>query len=199
MASTVIANRLKPVLQCIIHQDQKGFLSGRFIGENIRIIYDILFETKQQNIPGLSLSVDFQQAFDSVSWKFISKTLDYYNFGPSFKKWISLFQNGTESAVLQNGFISEFFHLQRGCRQGDPISPYIFILCVEVLGLMIRKNDNIRGIRINDSETKLSQYADDTQIFLDGSENSLRTTLTTLQKFYLMSGLQINVEKTKAV
>ena len=103
MASTVIANRLKPVLQCIIHQDQKGFLSGRFIGENIRIIYDI-FETKQQNIPSLLLSVDFQQAFDSVSWKFISKTLDYYNFGPSFKKWISLFQNGTESAVLQNGF-----------------------------------------------------------------------------------------------
>ena len=96
-------------------------------------------------------------------------------------------------------FTSVFFHLQRGCRQGDPISPYIFILCVEVLGLMIRKNDNIRGIRINDSETKLSQHADDTQIFLDGSENSLRTTLTTLQKFYLMSGLQINVEKTKAV
>ena len=104
------------------------------------------------------------------------------------KKWISLFQNWTESAVIQNGFISEFFHLQRGCRQGDPISTYIFILCVEVLGVMIRKNYNIRGIRINDSETKLSQYADDTQIFLDDSENSLKTTLTTLQKFFLMSG-----------
>ncbi|MEW8548783.1 MAG: reverse transcriptase domain-containing protein, partial [Candidatus Thiodiazotropha sp.] len=199
MASTVIANRLKTVLQNIIHEDQKGFLSGRFIGENIRIVYDILFETKQQNIPGLLLSVDFQQAFDSVSWKFINKTLDYYNFGPSFKKWIALFQNGSESAVLQNGFISEFFPLQRGCRQGDPISPYIFILCVEILGLMIRRNDNIHGVRINDSETKLSQYADDTQIFLDGSEISLRTTLTTLQTFYLMSGLQINVEKTRAV
>lgn len=102
---------------------------------------------------------------------------------------------GLNPLYFRTGLYQSFFHLQRGCRQGDPISPYIFILCVEVLGLMIRKNDNIRGIRINDSETKLSQYADDTQIFLDGSENPLRTTLTTVQKIYLMSGLQINVEK----
>lgn len=96
MASSVIANRLKSVLQNVIHQDQKGFISGRFIGENVRLIYDILFETKQENIPGLLLSIDFQQAFDSISWKFIKKTLNYYNFGPSFKKWISIFQNGIE-------------------------------------------------------------------------------------------------------
>ena len=86
LASSVIANRLKTVLNRIKNEDQKGFISGRFIGENIRLIYDILFETKEQNIPGSLLSIDFQQAFDSVSWKFISKTLDYFNFGPSFKK-----------------------------------------------------------------------------------------------------------------
>lgn len=199
MASSVIANRLKSVLQNVIHQDQKGFISGRFIGENVRLIYDILFETKQENIPGLLLSIDFQQAFDSISWKFIKKTLDYYNFGPSFKKWISIFQNGIESSILQNGFLSEFFNLQRGCRQGDPISPYIFILCVEVLGYMIRKNNRIIGVKINGNEFKLSQYADDTQIFLDGSEDSLRQTLNILDKFYLMSGLKINVDKTRAV
>ena len=96
LTSSVIANRLKTVLNRIINEDQKGFISGRFIGENIRLIYDILFETKEQNIPGLLLSIDFHQAFDSVSWKFISKTLDYFNFGPSFKKWINIFQNGTE-------------------------------------------------------------------------------------------------------
>ena len=79
LASSVIANRLKTVLNRIINEDQKGFIS-RFIGENIRLIYDILFETKEQNIPGLLLSIDFQQALDSVSWKLISKSLDYFNF-----------------------------------------------------------------------------------------------------------------------
>lgn len=199
LASSVIANRIKTVLDSIVHEDQKGFISGRFIGENIRLIYDILFETKQQNIPGLLLSIDFQQAFDSVSWKFISKTLDYFNFGPSLKKWIKLFQNGAESCILQNGFLSDFFYLQRGCRQGDPVSPYLFILCAEVLSLMLRKENAIKGIDINDKSYLLSQYADDTQIFLNGSETSLKVTLGLLKKFYIMSGLKINEDKTKAL
>ena len=178
LASSVIASCLKKVLHKLIHEDQKGFIAGRFIGENIRLIYDVLFETKQQQIPGLILSIDFKQAFGSVSWKFIYKTLDYFNFGPSFKRWIKLFQNGSESCILQNGHMTEYFILQRGCRQGDPISPYIFILCAEVLSHMIRKDNLIKGILIQNKEYKLSQYADDTQIFLDGSELSLRTYAT---------------------
>ena len=71
IVASVIANRIKTMLDKIVHEDQKGFISGRFIGENVRLIYDILFETKQEDIPGLLLSIDFQQAFDSVSWKFI--------------------------------------------------------------------------------------------------------------------------------
>ena len=86
LAASVIANRIKSVLDSIVHEDQKGFIAGRYIGENVRLIYDVLLETKQQNIPGLFLCIDFQQAFDSVSWKFILKTLDYFNFSPSTMK-----------------------------------------------------------------------------------------------------------------
>ena len=92
-----------------------------------------------------------------------------------------------------------FFNLKRGCRQGDPISPYIFILCAEVLGKMIRENEIITGVNINGKEFRLSQYADDTQIFLDGTEQSLKETLNILKKFNSMSGLKINVEKTRAI
>ena len=145
------------------------------------------------------MSVDFQQAFDSVSWKFIDKALDYFNFGPSIKKWIKLFQTGAQSCILQNGHLSESFNLQRGCRQGDPISPYIFILCVEILGKMIRNDKNVQGINIDNKEFKLCQYADDTQIFLDGSEKSLHQLMLILRKFYNMSGLKVNEDKTKAL
>ena len=91
------------------------------------------------------------------------------------------------------------FQLGRGCRQGDPISPYIFILCVEVLGIMIRKSEGVKGIKINNVEFKLSQYADETQMFLDGSEASLKSKLFILHKFYQMSGLKVNPDKTKAL
>ena len=127
--SSAIANRLKTVLNKSIHQDQKGFITGRYIGENIRLVYDILFETQQQNIPGLLLSIDFQQAFDSTSWKFIHKVLDYFNFGPDIKHWIRLFQSGVESCILQNGFMSEFFYLKEVAGRVIQSLP-IYLFCV---------------------------------------------------------------------
>ena len=62
------------VLDKLINQDQKGFIAGKFIGENVRLIYDVLFETKNQDIPGMILWIDFEKAFDTVSWKFIKKS-----------------------------------------------------------------------------------------------------------------------------
>ena len=91
LASGVIANRLKKVLDSLINENQKGFIAGRFLGENVRLIYDILFESKKQNLPGLLLSIDFEKAFDTVSWSFISDVLDYFNFGNSIKTWVGLF------------------------------------------------------------------------------------------------------------
>ena len=126
LASSVIANRLKTVLNRIINEDQKCFISRRFIGESIRLIYDILFETKEQNIPGLLLSIDFQQAFDSVSCKFISKTLDYFNFGPSFKNGLIFFKTGLNRVYSKTDFFLSFSIYKEGADRVTQY-PHIFL------------------------------------------------------------------------
>lgn len=199
LASACIAERLKKILPCLINEDQTGFISGRYIGENIRLLYDVINYVEKNNMSGLLLLIDFEKAFDSVSWDFLLKVLDFFNFGYSFKTWIEVFYRNIESCVIVNGHLSEWFMLQRGCRQGDPLSPYLFILCAEILAVLIRNEKNITGIKIGDTELRISQYADDTSVLLDGSEKSLKTCLKLLKFYADASGLCINMDKTQVV
>ena len=82
--------------------------------------------------------------------------------------------------------------------QGCPLSPYLFILTAEVLAKAGRKNENIRGINVNDKEIKISQYADDTTLILDGSNSFLLSPLSLLDDFFKVSGLRLNNNKTEA-
>ncbi|WP_419593383.1 reverse transcriptase domain-containing protein, partial [Thiolapillus sp.] len=123
IASGCIANRIKRILPDIIHSDQTGFVSGRCISENTRLLYDVIHYTEKRNVSGLLLLIDFEKAFDSVSWSFIKKTLNFLKFGPDIKKWIDIFYKNTKSCVIVNGQVSTWFSIERGCRQGDPLSP----------------------------------------------------------------------------
>ena len=78
IASACLANRLKTMLPNIINEDKKGFTKGRYIGENIRLLYDVLLYTEKEKNPGLLLMVDFDKAFDSVAWSFIERVLDFF-------------------------------------------------------------------------------------------------------------------------
>jgi hypothetical protein len=150
LASASIANRIKNMLPHVINEDQTGFVPGRYIGENIRLIYDLMQYTESNDIPGMLLLIDFEKAFDTVSHQFILRTLEFFNFGPDIKRWFSSLYNNASSSVIINGHVSNSFLIDRGCRQGDSLSPYLFVLCVEILALMIRKNEKINGIVIND-------------------------------------------------
>ena len=150
-----IASRIRKVLTKIINNDQTGFLKGRFIGENIRLIDSIIDYTNAEKIPGLLLFVDFEKAFDSIEWSFIEKTLKYYNFGTFLVTWVIVFYTDISRCVLNNGWSSEFFNLGRGVRQGCPLSPYLFILCAEILGNTVRKYNEVLGIKIFHTECKL--------------------------------------------
>ena len=170
------------------------------MGEKILLIDSIIKYASSKNIPGLFLFVDFEKAFDSLDWTFIIRTLENFGFGPSFIHWIKLFYTDTESCVLNNGWASNTFKLQRGVRQGCPLSPYLFILSAEILAKAVRKNNIIKGICVNNEEIKLSQYADDTTFILDGTKESLKATFHLLERFSLSSGLRINhYKKTEAL
>ena len=141
--------------------------------------------------------IDFEKAFDTVEWSFIWKTLDYFNFAPSLISWIQLCYRNIQSCVLNNGWASNYFTPERGVRQGCPLSPYIFILCAEILAAKIRRNNDIKGITVCGNEIKISQYADDTTMILDGSKKSLLSALLDLELFGAISGLRLNDKKTE--
>ena len=173
IASKVIARRLEKVLALLINPDQTGFIKGRYIGQNIRLINDILEQTKLQNVPGILLQLDFRKAFDTIEWELIQRTIALFNFGESIQRWISTFYSNTESAVLNNGFCTNYFHLSRGVRQGCPLSPYLFVLAVELLACKIKQDKEMQGIKIFGKELKLSQFADDTTL-LNSNCNSVK-------------------------
>ena len=198
IASKIIARRLEKVLALLINPDQTGFIKGRYIGQNIRLINDILEQTKLQNIPGILLQLDFRKAFDTIEWEFIQRTIALFNFGESIQRWISIFYTNTESAVLNNGFCTNYFSLSRGVRQGCPLSPYLFVLAVELLACKIRQDKEIQGIKVLGKELKLSQFADDTTL-LNSNCNSVKQPIAVLDNFGDISGLKLNPSKTKAL
>jgi hypothetical protein len=199
IGSACIASRIKTVLPGLINEDQTGFMANRYIGDNIRLIYDVIAYLDAHKLPGLLINIDFEKAFDSLDWEFMFKVLKAFGFKEDICKWIHTFYNNIKSTVIVNGQSTKWFNIKRGCRQGDPISPYLFILCVEVLANMIRDNENIVGIKINEAEHKLSQYADDTELLLEGDQNSFESSFSTLETFGAVSGLKLNHGKTSII
>ena len=198
IATKALAMRLKKVLPNIINNAQTGYLPGRFIGENIRLISDILHYTADQNLEGIALFIDFEKAFDSLEWEYLDKALDAFNFGLDFKVWIRTLYNNISSCTINNGYASKPFTLKRGVRQGCPLSGLLFILAGEALSCAIRSRSDIRGILVANKEIKLSQYADDTTAFCK-DEASLEKLLEVLNLFEECSGLKLNSSKTEAL
>jgi hypothetical protein len=144
--------------------------------------------------------VDYEKAFDMVSWDFLFDCLKTLNFGEHFIKHIKLLYNNVETCVTCHnyGYSSQFFKPKRGIRQGCPVLALLFILVVEILANAMRNNPRIDGLKIGDSICKISQYVDDTSLFLQ-NEQSLSLALTTIDMFSNCSGLKINRDKSEAL
>ena len=195
--SKTLANRLKSVLGDIIHEDQAGFLKGRYIGENIRCILDVAEYLSANNGHGILISVDLEFAFDSVDRSFMYNTLLAFGIPEKFANMVFALYEGAYSTVCNNGYETPSFFINRGVRQGDSMSAYLFIMVIETLANAIRKNENIKGIQVYDIIFKILLYADDATIFLQ-DKDSMEHVIDLITKFGLCSGLRINKHKTAA-
>ena len=199
-----LTSRVHCVINKLICSDQTGFIKGRFIGENVRLLIDVLRTARTKRMPGMVIFCDWKQAYDTVSWDFIKRALKEYGFGPMMRRWVDILYDSSmefpsTAQVQLNGHLSSAYVIQRGLRQGCPLSCYLFLLSAEPLAEMIRQNRKISGLTFNHTEIKISSYADDTIMMLDGSPQSLRECMKCVNIFQEASGLHLNRNKTQAV
>ena len=198
LLTKTLSLRLKPLLPSLVHGNQNGFVPGGSIFFSSHIVRDILFYCKKENIDLILLALDYTKAFDSVDFGFILKTFETYGFGPKFCNWIKIIYTEGKSCITNNGHLSETFEIERSTRQGDPISPMVFILGLEILLINIRSDDNIRGIVIENNELKLTAYADDASYFMK-DKVAAEFLLQKVEIFSKISGLQINRSKSECL
>ena len=174
LISKVLASRLKSVISSIVNENQVAYVNNRFISESGRLISDVLEITNSLNIEGLLMTVDIEKAFDSINHSFMICVLKNFGLGNGFRKWIQILLKNPESCVINGGKTTPYFKLERGTRQGDPISAYLFIIALEVVFSLIKENPDIESLKFFSHTFLYSAYADDTTFFLRNEKLQLK-------------------------
>ncbi|GJW79771.1 RNA-directed DNA polymerase, eukaryota, reverse transcriptase zinc-binding domain protein [Tanacetum coccineum] len=148
----------------------------------------------------LLFKVDFKKAFDSVNWEFLFDIMSQMNFGSKWRKRISSCLSSASVSVLINGSPSKEFKMERGLRQGDQLSPFLFLIVAEALEVMIIEACNksiLKGLSLGDDGSNISllQFADDALFFGEWSKSNVRHLILILDCFHDVSGLKINLDK----
>ena len=154
---------------------------------------------QEKKLPLALIKIDQEKAFDRVNWDFLVKVLERMNFGPKFMCFIKTMYTDVSCQISNNGYLSRKVTLKRGVRQGCPLSPLLYCIVAETLGNLIRQNLKIDGLRLPGSrkEVKISQYADDTTLFLRNNF-SVEEAIATIKVYELGSGSKVNYDIGKS-
>ncbi|XP_026400442.1 uncharacterized protein LOC113296351 [Papaver somniferum] len=198
----ILATRLGSVLDKLVSEEQVAFMKGRNIHENISLASEMVNELHIKRKDGnIGLKLNISQAFDTVSWSFVLEVFRRYGFSEQWCSWIFNILNSARISILLNGNPEGYFKINRGLRQGDPLSPLLFVLIEDVLSrnitkLFSEKKMNHMVTRGSFSPTHLF-FADDIMIFCKGNLKSLQNLVDLLGKYQRASGQTVCRQKSK--
>ncbi|GJX30644.1 putative RNA-directed DNA polymerase [Tanacetum coccineum] len=198
----ILANRLSRVVSSVVGDVQMAYIKGRQIIDGPLMVDEIIAWAKKYKKRIMFLKVDFEKAFDSLSWSFLFSILEQMGFSSKWRTWIHSCLNSAFASVLVNGSPTKEFKIERGLRQGDPLSPFLFILAVEALNVALLEatNNNVfHGIKVGTDKIHIShlQFADDALIMGEWSRSNAKNLSRILTCFHLASGLKVNFNKSK--
>ncbi|KAJ9553924.1 hypothetical protein OSB04_017969 [Centaurea solstitialis] len=197
----ILYGRLSKVMDKIISGNQTAFIKGRQILDGCLIANEVVSYASKKNLKLLLLKVDFEKAFDSVNWSFLISVMKQMGFGQKWCHWIMGCLNSASVSVLVNGSPTPEFNMERGLRQGDPLSPLLFLIVGEALQIMTLeacKKGIFKGLYLASSNRNISllQYADDVLFLGKWSMRNIYNLTLILECFYDVSGLRINLSKS---
>ena len=203
IVSKVLANRLKSILPHIISEYQSAFVPGRQITDNVLVAFEVMHHLNKKTrgkMGQMALKLDMSKAYDRVEWPFVEAIMKKMGFNEKCVKMIMECISTVSYSVLINGAPKGFIHPTRGLRQGDPLSPYIFLLCVEGLLAMVsraQQENKIQGIKVAHGAPAISHlfFADDSILFCQATEEACDALQEILDTYEAASGQQVNKEK----
>lgn len=195
--SKILAARLRPILGSIVDQAQSAFVEGRSMMENIHLAQELMRQYNRKRVaPRCLLKVDLRKAYDSVEWGFLKQMLEGLGFPTKFIGWVMECVTTTSYSVALNGSLHGHFKGNRGLRQGDPLSPFLFVLCIEYLSRMLKvaTYDSDFNFHPKCGPLRISHlaFADDLMLFARGDIISVSILMDCLNKFGEVSGLRMN-------
>ncbi|XP_010451229.1 PREDICTED: uncharacterized protein LOC104733344 [Camelina sativa] len=199
--SKILANRLKLILPKFISSNQSAFIKDRLLMENILLATELVKDYHKDSVsPRCAMKIDISKAFDSVQWGFLLNTMHALEFPDTYIHWIRTCITSALFSVQVNSELAGYFGSKRGLRQGCSLSPYMFVICMNVLSRRLDRAALHKkfGFHPNCQSLNLTHlcFADDLMVFIDGKKQSIEGVLEVFTDFATHSGLHISIEKS---
>ncbi|GKE24724.1 putative RNA-directed DNA polymerase, eukaryota, reverse transcriptase zinc-binding domain protein [Tanacetum coccineum] len=200
--SKILANRLAMVISAVVSEVQTAFIKEHQIVDGPFIMDEIISWARLYKKKIFILKVDFERAFDTLNWSFLDSIMAQMGFSSKLRNWISACLHSAFTSILVNGSPTPEFKLEKGLRQGDPLSPFLFILVVEDLNVVLEEAKNrhiFKGVEVGRDKVNVLhlQFADDAIVLGDWSYSNIKNLSSILTCFHIASGLMVNFNKSQ--